>query len=248
MKRVYACILCALFCMLPASAFAESDMIICSEDAGSILCSLQISEFITRVQPVLTNGWENTLKIQIWLLSTDGTQKIARSQLEATQRCYLDPFESPCLILWSGAARWQRYRDEEVFLRALSQFGIQALKLDGIEAGNYFVRMTIQVMPSALKRIESIRAGYKASDGDSSSGSWSTSSFISAVMSSQASVMDDEIYETTLETLPFFIDPMFTSRKSAVDNENDAIDDSTENSDVDDVDSLSEDVSENVEK
>ncbi len=222
MKRLYAFILLAMICLFPACAFAESDMILCSEDSGSVLCSLQISEFITRVQPVLTNGWENTLKIQIWLMSADGTQKIGRSQLEATQRCYLDPFESPCLILWSGAARWQRYRDEEVFLRALSQFGIQALKLNGIEPGNYFVRMTIQVMPSALKRIESIRAGYRASDGDSSSGTWSTSSFISAVMSSQASRMDDEIYETTLETLPFYIDPLFSSRASTDAAENDS--------------------------
>ena len=228
MKRACACILFAVLCLMPVCAFAESDMILCSEDSGSVLCSLRIPEFITRVQPILTNGWENTLKIQIWLMSADGTQKIGRSQLEATQRCYLDPFESPCLILWSGAARWQRYRDEEVFLRALSQFGIQALKLNGVEPGNYFVRMTIQVMPSALKRIESIRAGYR-SDGDSSSGTWSTSSFISAVMSSQASRMDDEIYETTLETLPFYIDPLFSSRPPA-----DQIDDEAQNHDSDD--------------
>lgn len=206
MKRLIYFIILTAVCLIPQIVMAE-DLIQCTESDKRIVCNLQITEFIEQSRQLLTNGWENTLQIHISLFEADHSSPIARSRLEATQRCYLDPFESPCLILWTGATKWQRYRDEDVFLRALSHFGIQALSLgDNLPAGNYRVRVTVQIMPSASKRLQSISNWFKASSGESGNSLWSTNTLIGSVLSSHASSIEGDVLQKTIETSNFYID------------------------------------------
>ena len=191
--------------LMAQTAFAE-DYIQCSQSQGRILCNLIIPDFVNSVSSILTNGWENTIQIHISLLDRDGRYVVMRSRLEATQRCYLDPFESPCLILWRGASHWQRYRGEAAFLTAMKHFGIQALKLKDIEPAEYVVRITVQVMASAQKRLESIRGWFKSGGSESGFSVFSPGGLISSFLGSRAEETGDQVNEITLETFPFPID------------------------------------------
>jgi hypothetical protein len=198
--------------LLPSMSWAQhSDIVQCAESEKRILCNLSIYDFIERVSPILTNGWENTLQIDIALLNSAGDKVIQRSRLEATQRCYLDPFASPCLILWRGAPTWQRYRDENAFLKAMSHFGIQALTLTDLPADNYKIRIHIQLTASAQKRLESIRSWFKQSGSDSGNGVFGNGSFIGSFLSSRAEAIEDDVYEIELETTQFYIDLNFVA-------------------------------------
>ncbi|MBQ9817700.1 MAG: hypothetical protein IJM59_09620 [Proteobacteria bacterium] len=230
MKRIVLSIFVLLVCLLPQIAFAEADNVQCTESNKRIFCNLMIPQFIQKISPVLTNGWENSIQIKISLLSSDGEKTLLRSHLEATQRCYLDPFESPCLILWRGASMWQRYRDENAFLSALSQIGIQALTLTDLPPDNYIIRVTIQLMPSARKRMNYIQSWFKSTNGDSGSGSWSTGSIISSVLSSRAESVEEETYSVTLDTNQFYIDITFNPESEANSEETANTDESSESS------------------
>lgn len=199
-----------LLCFVPTLSWAQqNDIVQCAESEKHILCNLSIHSFIKSVSPILTNGWENTIQIDIALLDNSGNKVIQRSRLEATQRCYLDPFASPCLILWRGAPTWQRYRDEETFLKAMSHFGIQALTLTDLPADNYKIRIVIKLTASAQKRLEAIRSWFKQSGNDSGAGVFGNGSFIGSFISSRAEAVEDEVFETTLETNQFYIDLNF---------------------------------------
>ena len=146
-----------------------------------------------------------------------------RSRLEATQRCYLDPFESPCLVLWRGAAKYQKYKDEDTFIKAMSRFGIQALTLTELPADNYIVRINITIMASASKRLRSIRSWFRQNAGDSGFLS-GTGSLISSFLGSRAeSTEDDETYQITIDTAQFYIDLDFSPRQDD-DRDQDEID------------------------
>lgn len=215
------------FIAFPANAFAESDMVQCTENEKRIVCNLSMPDFIEKIRPILTNGWENTIQIHISLLSGDGEKTIRKSQLEATQRCYLDPFESPCLILWRGASNWLRYRDEAAFLKAFSHFGIQAMTLTELPADNYMIRITIQVMASAQKRLEAIKSWFKSGSSDTENNSWSTNTLIGSFLSSRAENMRSQSYEMTFETTQFFIDLNFHPPE----DDDEADDESVDNAD-----------------
>lgn len=205
-------ILAAVFLIgFPTYAYADSDMVQCTENEKRIICNLSMPEFIERVRSTLTNGWENTIQIHIELLSGDGNKTIRKSKLEATQRCYLDPFESPCLILWRGAPNWLRYRDETTFLKAFSHFGVQAMTLTELPADNYMIRVTVQVMASAQKRLEAIRSWFKSGSSDTDGNSWGTNSLIGSFLSSRAENVRSQAHELTLETSQFYIDLEFNA-------------------------------------
>ena len=200
------CLLSLMVWAFPKQAFAGTDMVQCTESDKRIVCNLSMPEFIEHVRPILTNGWENTIQINITLLNGNGNKTIKQSRLEATQRCYLDPFESPCLILWRGAPNWLRYRDEAAFLKAFSHIGIQAMTLTELPADNSIIRINIQVMASAQKRLEAIKSWFKTGSSDADNNSWSTNSLIGSFLSSRAENLRSQSYDTTLETAQFYID------------------------------------------
>lgn len=201
-------LLCSSIC-----AFAADDSVQCTETEKKVICNLFISSFIQSARALLTNGWENSLQINIALLDGSGNKVLMRSRLEATQRCYLDPFESPCLVLWRGAAKYQKYKDEETFIKAMSRFGIQALTLTELPADNYIVRVNITIMASASKRLRSIRSWFRQNAGDSGFLS-GTGSLISSFLGSRAeSTEDDETYQITIDTAQFFIDLNFSPQQ-----------------------------------
>ena len=194
--------------LLPCTVYAEPDTIRCVEEDTRIFCTLSISDFINKVRPILTNGWENTFQIYIELLTSDGAKVLQRSKLEASQRCYLDPFESPCLILWRGAKTWQRYRDENAFLIAMSRFAIQALTLTDLPSDNYIIRISLQVTASVQKRLESIRSWFRVGFSDSGMFNTSSGSLVGAFVGSKAEEVDDDSMSQSivLKTSPFYID------------------------------------------
>ncbi|MBR4984689.1 MAG: hypothetical protein IKY83_02985 [Proteobacteria bacterium] len=185
----------------------QEDTVQCAEQDGVILCNLTIPNYVSRIRSVLANGWENSITIQISLLNGDGTETIRKSRLEATERCYLDPFESPCLVLWRGASTWQRYRDEDALVKALSHFGVQAIRLEDLPADNYMIRVRIQVAASAQKRLQSLRSWFKP--GESETGFLSANALIGAILTSRAEALAGHSLETTLETSQFYIDLAF---------------------------------------
>lgn len=230
MKYIRYFIWIACFLLFPSLAWAQqqTNTIQCAESEKRILCNLTLYEFIDRVSPILTNGWENTIQINISLLNSSGDQVLQRSRLEATQRCYLDPFSSPCLILWRGAPTWQRYRDETSFLKAMSHFGIQALTLTDLPADNYKIRVSIQLTASAQKRLESIRSWFKQSSGESNTGLLGSISFIGSFLSSRAEAIQDNVHEIELETTQFYIDLSFVPPQT-VENLSETIDNENQN-------------------
>ena len=204
MRRILLFIM--LFALL-SPYVALADDIQCTESEKRVICNLSLENYIQSARALLTNGWENSLQINITLLDGTGTKTLMRSRLEATQRCYLDPFESPCLVLWRGAAKYQKYKDEQTFLKAMSHFGIQALTLTELPADNYIVRISVNIMASAVRRLRSIRSWFKQNAGDNGSFLTGTSSLISSFLGSRAESTDDaETYTVTLDTTQFFID------------------------------------------
>lgn len=215
MRKILYTVFFILMCLLPQAAMAEADTIQCSESNRNVICRVTIPEFVAKVRQMLTNGWENTIQIQISLMDSASEKVISKSRLEATQRCYLDPFESPCLLLWRGASKWQRYRDENAFLHAFSHFNIQALTLGELPADNYVIRLTMVVVPSAQKRMNSILNWGKTGDGDSGASLWNTNSLIGSVVRSRAEGIENQAFVTTLETTQFYIDVSFDSERTS---------------------------------
>lgn len=210
----------------PSAVPPPEDAVQCAEQDHVILCNLTIPNYVQSIRSVLANGWENSITIHISLLSGDGSKTIRKSRLEATERCYLDPFESPCLVLWRGAATWQRYRDEAALVKALSHFGVQAIALDELPADNYVIRIHIQVAASAQKRLQSIRSWFKS--GDSDSGFLSANSLIGAILTSHAESLAGHSLETTLETSQFYIDLAFSGEDAAGAPDQEGADDAEE--------------------
>ena len=201
--------------LFPAFCYAEDDYIQCTENERRVLCNLHIPTFIQKAQSMISNGWENTLQINISLKDSEGSAVIQRSRLEATQRCYLDPFESPCLILWKGATSWQRYRDDKAFIKAMSHFGIQALTLKELPPDNYIVQIEISIFASASKRLNSIRSWFRQNSSESGSFLFGNNSLISSFLSSRAeSAENSETLTATFESTQFYIDVSFNEPES----------------------------------
>ena len=227
MRNFHFLIFALLILLIPVQSWAEEDHIQCAETEHRIMCNLVIPKFIETAQPLLSNGWENTLQINISLLNSTASRTIQRSRIEATQRCYLDPFDSPCLILWKGARNWQRYRDEAAFIKAMSSFGIQALTLKDLPADNYIVRIELQISASASKRLNAVRAWFRQ-NADSGSGFLGSNSLISSFLSSRVeSAENKEIYTTTLDSTQFYIDISFDSQQIEQDIPQESEDSST---------------------
>ena len=119
--RNYAATFLLLFSLIFSgfSAFGKDNSIQCIPVDGRMQCQLQLHDFIRSIGEILSNGWENKLFFDIFLINDSG-ETVRRSSLSASQRCYIDPFESPCLLLWSGSDSWQQYRDSQALERALT--------------------------------------------------------------------------------------------------------------------------------
>ncbi len=159
----------------------------------------------------MTNGWENQLDIQIDLLNTDD-EVVKTSHLHASQRCYIDPFESPCLVLWRGAKNWRTYRDSSVFLKSLSNLSIHAMKLTDIEPDNYRVRATITVTEGSEKQGDIVKKWFRQSENAGLR--LGESSLIGSFMSVFAPVVESHGDTTILETTEFYIDITFNASQS----------------------------------
>lgn len=205
MKKIWAVSIFSIL-MMPLMGFA--DEIRCTERDYNIYCSLDISQYIENSRQLLTNGWKNTFQIDIALMDYAAQKVIQKSRLEAVQRCYLDPFESPCLILWKGAKSYQRYRDEEVFLNVISKFGIQALTVSELPAGNYVIRIDVQISENAAQRVETMKSWLKQGNGEMGILSIGTGALLTNVFSHRTQEVEDNVSskKIVLQTTPFYID------------------------------------------
>ncbi len=190
---------------MQAPALAGENALICLEHEQKIYCRFSMRAFVAKIESILNNGWQNSIHFHFQLL--DSEQKIvATSNISATQRCYIDPFESPCLLLWSGAELWQRYETDAELYSALANLRVQALKLKSLPADNYSVRAYVSLNPVTDKQISDLQAWFKHSGhhralpfGNNSSllGSFLTTFAEFSPGSAEASIK--------LQTSPFFI-------------------------------------------
>ena len=196
------------FCLFTLSAYAE-DTLVCADQNQVLVCNIELNHFIKKTEELMTNGWENQIDIQIELLDTQD-RVVKTSLLHASQRCYIDPFESPCLVLWRGAKNWRTYRDIPAFLKSLSSLSVHAMRLQTLEPDNYRVRATITVTEGSEKQSDIVKKWFRQSGnaglrlGDSSL----IGSFMSVFAPDVTEFHHDQII---LETTDFYIDVGFDS-------------------------------------
>ncbi len=191
-----------LFLGLSHQAFAE-DSISCVEQNKSLVCSVVLDSFMESAATLMTNGWENQIDILFEFNDVNGIV-LKTSSLHASQRCYIDPFESPCLVLWRGAKTWKTYRDDKSFLRSFANLKVHAMKFSVLEPDNYYVRMTITVKAGSEREYDSVKKIFKQTGNDLRLGDSSlVGSFISAYTPAMSS---SRLYIKTLETPQFYID------------------------------------------
>lgn len=211
---MYRFLKCAIAIGLSLGAmpsYAE-DAIVCADQNQILVCNLSLHDYMNKTSDLMTNGWENQLDIQLDLINTE--DKIVKtSHLHASQRCYIDPFESPCLVLWKGAKSWRTYRDASAFIKSLSNLSIHAMKLEGIEPDNYRVRATIIVTEGSEKQSDIVKKWFRQSGnaglrlGESSL----IGSFISVF---SPVIQEAPDYHLVLETTEFYIDILFDSHNA----------------------------------
>ena len=201
MKYVIAAGLC--FSALPSYA---DDSIVCADQNQVLVCNIELGNFIQKTSSLMTNGWENQLDIQLDLINPED-EIVKTSHLHASQRCYIDPFESPCIVLWRGAKSWRTYRDASVFLKSLSTLSIHAMKLEEVEPDNYRVRATITVTEGSEKQSDIVKKWFRQSG--SAGLRLGESSLIGSFMSVFAPVVESHGDKTILETTEFYIDITF---------------------------------------
>ncbi len=186
--------------------YAE-DAIVCADQNQILVCNLSLHDYMNKTSDLMTNGWENQLDIQLDLINTE--DKIVKtSHLHASQRCYIDPFESPCLVLWRGAKSWRTYRDVSTFIKSLSNLSIHAMKLNGVEPDNYRVRATIIVTEGSEKQSDIVKKWFRQSGNAGLR--LGESSLIGSFISVFAPVIQEAPgYHLVLETTEFYIDILF---------------------------------------
>ncbi len=206
MRRYLTLILAGLFSVVSSQAFAD-DSILCTAQDQMLVCNLSVENLMTRASKVMTNGWENQIEILYELI--DSNENVVKtSKLSAAQRCYIDPFESPCLVLWRGAKAWREYRDERMFLTAMSTITAQAMKLKDLAPDNYRVRATLTVQSGSTRQMQDVKQWFRQSGTDTSRSS--DSSLIGSFISSYTpEALIFSKYIEILETTNFFIDPSF---------------------------------------
>ncbi|MCL2326766.1 MAG: hypothetical protein FWC40_09785 [Proteobacteria bacterium] len=214
MRHPFLCVMFVLTgafgAMWSTTCHAREDTLICSEHRQAVICSLSIPNYVQRMAPFLTNGWENAIRIDVLLLDAGGTRVLRKSELQATQRCYLDPFESPCLLLWRGAKNWITYRDEAEFLEAISNFTIQALKLEGLPPDNYRVRVLIHISANNQKQIATVKQWFKQIGSDTAGFHLGETTLVGSFMSIYTAGVEQPAQTLILETAQFYIDLNFS--------------------------------------
>lgn len=160
MKRFILCLL--ILISLQTQALASENSLLCIEKDNKIFCRFSLRSFITKIEHILSNGWQNTLTFDFYLLDKNN-QVLLKSSIAATQRCYIDPFESPCLLLWSGADQWLRYEGQTELFSALAGLRIQALSLPTLQPDDYTVRVIINLNPITDKQISELQTWFKRS-------------------------------------------------------------------------------------
>jgi len=205
-----------LFAGLASNAFAE-DSISCVVKDKTLVCKVALESFMESASSLMTNGWENQIDIQFEFINNNN-DVLKTSTLHASQRCYIDPFESPCLVLWRGAKTWKTYHDDKSFLKSFSNLTVHAMKFTELEPDNYNVRMTITVKAGSEREYDSVKQIFKQTGNDLRLGDSSlVGSFISAYTPALSS---SRLYIKTLETSQFYIDLNFQYNTEASNNNN----------------------------
>ena len=186
------------------------DTLSCTGHDNAVVCNLSIPSFVNRMAAIMTNGWENAIVVQAYLQGATNNTIIRQSTLQASQRCYLDPFESPCLLLWRGAKTWITYKNEMEFLNAFANFNIQVFQLKGLAADNYRVRVKITISTNQQKQQEVVKQWFRQSGSDTSFLRLGDTTLVGSFMSAYAiSVKEPLDQSVTLETTQFYLDPEF---------------------------------------
>jgi hypothetical protein len=191
--------------VLACNTALADDSVVCSTQNKILVCNLDITNFMQIASHLLTNGWENRIDIQIDLIDKNN-EHVKTTALHATQRCYIDPFDSPCLVLWRGASTWRTYKNENTFIDALSHLTVHVMKLDGLQADNYSIRTVINVRAGSDHQQASVKKWFRQTGSDDTR--MSDSSLIGSFISAYTpETIDMSRYIMTLQTEQFYIDP-----------------------------------------
>lgn len=145
----------ALCCALPAHA---SDSLECQITAGTLRCNVDLRDFLDgEIRDTLNNGWENTLHFQLVLLDERG-KVAAVTVTDLTQRCYIDPFDDPCLALWRSARTWDTYDDVDAMIAAIGVFELVSVAVADLPAGTYSARLDVELNPITDEQVSVIRS------------------------------------------------------------------------------------------
>ncbi|MDX9719416.1 MAG: hypothetical protein RBU37_01620 [Myxococcota bacterium] len=147
-------VLCS-FCVAASPAVAR-DSVSCTRDDDDLLCTVELEDFLNEIRPVLNNGWENLLEFNLMLFEVEDETFVGHNFTELSARCYIDPFDDPCLALWSGSESWQSYEDVDEMILGISNFRLVSQGASEL-SGRYFAKLTVALNPITDKQADVIR-------------------------------------------------------------------------------------------
>ena len=149
----------------PPLMWAADNEVSCRSQAGRVFCEMDIRQWIqSEIRAVLNNGWENTLQIDL-LLFDQRDNLTAVTYAEVSQRCYIDPFDNPCLVLWQGSKQWQTYDNVDAMVQGLGRFTLASVATSDLPEGSYSVRLDLKLNPITDEQANVIRKWLGRSRG-----------------------------------------------------------------------------------
>jgi len=167
LRRRYsvAGLLCACALLAPTFAEAADNSIECTAGAEQIVCEVDAREFLNKeIRSVLNNGWENNLHFNLLIMNSDD-DIVGVTYTIVSQRCYIDPFDDPCLALWSGSDSWQTYRDIDGLIAGIGKIRLESVPFENLEEGTYTARLSIELNPITDEQASIIRSWLARSRG-----------------------------------------------------------------------------------
>ena len=146
--------LCSTF--WAGESFAK-DKLSCEIDDDHISCDVDIRDFINdEIREVLYNGWENSLHFHL-VLTDDSGEVVGLTYAEVSQRCYIDPFDDPCLALWAGSTSWDTYLDLDSMIEAVGRFKLDSVDVDELSDGLYQAALSFELNPITAEQASLVR-------------------------------------------------------------------------------------------
>lgn len=156
---------CAWLLTLASPAAAADNTLVCTAGEEQIVCEVDVRQFLTKeIRSVLNNGWENNLHFNLLVMNSDD-DIVGLTYTIVSQRCYIDPFDDPCLALWSGSESWQTYRDIDDLISGIGKIRFESVPFEDLEEGAYSATLSIELNPITDEQASIIRSWLARSRG-----------------------------------------------------------------------------------